>query len=292
MTKKAYLFVLLFLLCSSLFAQTIESISPESKSKVYRYKLKLSHAKNSEELEILKANQGNEELFECSESNFSYKNDGFQDVVNKIIKNYEPKGKDELNTEFNNAKTENALLKSIGVDSALIEIFENDQYNYAAMYLGKDTLFAFKKNNTPNIYYYLLRPGIQMMCNADEGQLDNLHQNQATFEGGQSVAVIKEKTTRIIKTKMLNKVYATTALCTDGIETPNLIYKFQYPSLGNGFPMQFNLFKNDNKYCFTLKEYKQLANSKALEKRLRKLMDIRATNVSINEIFDIAGFEY
>jgi hypothetical protein len=293
MIKKFYFLVLFAsILSSALFAQNNESGMPDVKSKVFRYKLKLSYAKNAEELDVLKSNPGNEDLFECSESNFGFKSDGLQDLANKIIKTYESKGKDELNTEFNNTKSENLLLKALGVDSAFIEIFENEQYNYTAMYLGRDTLIGLKKTTEPSITYYLLRPGMHMKCLVDEGMLDNLHNTQATFEAGQSVSVINNKNCRIIKTKMLNKVYATTALCVDGVETPNLIYKFQYPTFDRTFPYQFNLYKNDNKYCFTLKEFKQLANSKGLEKRLKKLNEIKANNVTLNEIFDVAGFDY
>jgi hypothetical protein len=97
----------------------------------------------------------------------------------------------------------------------------------------------------------------------------------------------------VSKIKFLNKMYAATTLfTTENNEIINLIYDFQYPLEKTQLPIQFNIFRNNNKYCFELISEKELTNSKAISKKIRLVSDRKFEKMQLNELFQLVGFEY
>ncbi|MFM2224989.1 MAG: hypothetical protein RJA07_1191 [Bacteroidota bacterium] len=296
MIKKLSLLVSACFLSVVVFAQTEpESNLPESPTKLYRYKLKLAPIKTEEELELFKSNKTCEELIECSVANYKPEAAVSGEYAIKVLSNAESKlelHKGEPSNSTMSAADEHLALKALGVDSAMLEILQNETTNYSALYFGKDTLIGIKKIDMEGYTFYLLRPGYKVKCYTESGGLAQLHSSQGFFSANNNLVQINNFSAKVYKTKMMNKGFATSSLLADGAEVTNLIYLFQYPEERNTFPIQFNLFKYDNKYCFSLNESKVLSSSKAINKRLKRVEGVKMERIGLNEFFQKVGFDY
>ncbi|MEY2830714.1 MAG: hypothetical protein RIQ33_2572 [Bacteroidota bacterium] len=260
--------------------------SSDSKTKVYKYKLKLQPLAEKIDLEYCMQNLENESLFECTTGSYNFENGAYVEKIVALIKSMQS----ETNAIENFKK---ASLKSIGNDSAKIEVYQNNEYNYSYLLIGSDTLIGTKKIDEPSINYYFFSKKGNYHYTTEMGLLQQLHSSQNTFTIPELPIQILGHNTTISKIKFLNKMYSSTTLFTNEInETSNLIYDFQYPSNPNIFPLQFNLLKNGNKYVFELVSEKELPNSKAINKKMKTIQEKRLDKLPLNELFQMVGFEY
>jgi hypothetical protein len=264
--------------------------SGESKTKVYKYKLKLQPLAEKIDLEYCMQNLENESLFECTTGNYNFDNGAYVEKISALINTLQHDTNGETNAIENFKK---ASLKSIGNDSAKIEVYQNNEYNYSYLLIGSDTLIGTKKIDEPAINYYYLSKKGSYYYTTEMGLLQQLHSSQNTFTGPDLPIQILGYNTTISKIKFLNKMYAGTTLFTNEInETSNLIYNFQYPSNPNNFPLQFSLLRNGNKYVFELVSEKELPNSKTMYKKIKAIQEKKFDKLPLNELFQMVGFEY
>ncbi|MEN9522190.1 MAG: hypothetical protein RL065_567 [Bacteroidota bacterium] len=291
MIKKISL--LLAALCffsSQIYAQSNDASSNESKTKVYKYKLKLQPLADKVEIDYYLQNLENESLFECTTGNFNYDKGAYFETFSTLLKNIKADSTEEVNPIENFKK---ASLKSINNDSARVEVYQNSDYNYSSIIIGNDTLIGTKKINEPTVNYYYLSKKGNFCYTTEFGSLLQLHSTQSFFSSPELPYQILNHNFSVIKIKYLNKMYTSTTCLTNEIpETDNLIYNFQYPFDPNSFPLQFSLIRNNNKYVFEMISEKELPNSKTISKKIKFLQERKFEKLPLNELFQLVGFEY
>jgi hypothetical protein len=288
--KITLLFAVLSLFSFQIYAQTADAQSTESKTKVYKYKLKLQPLPEKADLDFYIQNSQSEELFEYSIGNFNFDKGAYQEKNMQLLKSLKQDSTDELN---NIDKFKKASLKSLNNDSAKIEVYINNEYNYSCITIGGDTLIGIKKIVEPTINYYYTTKKNTFYNATDMGSLDKLHSSQSVYSMPELPFQIIGHNFRVSKTKFMNKMYSSTTLLTNEIsETSNLIYDFQYPSEPNSFPLQFTIIKNGNKYVFELVSEKELSNSKAINKKIKAASEKKVEKMELNQIYQMLGFEY
>jgi hypothetical protein len=289
MTRKLVLLSLISLITFQVFSQT-ENQKNESKTKVYKYKLKLQPIHEKVEIDYYNQNIQNEELFEYSVGNFNFDKGAYQESNMQLVKALKQDSTGEINAIENFKK---ANLKSLNNDSAKIEVYKNNEYNYSCLIIGNDTLIGIKNNNEPTISYYYLSKKGNFYYTTEIGSLLQLHSSQNVYSMPDLPFQISNHNFSVFKVKFLNKTYSSTSFLTNEInETSNLIYDFQYPSEQNSFPLQFNLLRNGNKYVFEMISEKELANSKAINKKVKFVNERKFEKLPLNELFQLVGFEY
>ncbi|MEY4875447.1 MAG: hypothetical protein RL708_596 [Bacteroidota bacterium] len=288
--KITLLFAVLSLFSFRIYAQTVDVQSTEGKTKVYKYKLKLQPIPEKADLDFYIQNVQNEDLFEYSIGNFNFDKGAYQEKNMQLLKSLKQDSTDELN---NIEKFKKASLKSLSYDSAKVEVYINAEYNYSCITIGGDTLIGIKKFVEPTINYYYTSKKVIFFNSTDMGSLNKLHSSQSVYSMPELPFQILGHNFTVSKTKFLNKMYSSTTLLTNEIsETSNLIYDFQYPSEPNSFPLQFNIFRNGNKYCFELVSEKELSNSKAISKKIKTVSEKKVEKVELNQIYQMVGFDY